>query len=257
MACYIVSGSASGIGGAVREMYTAAGHTVIGIDIRNADICADLSTAEGRQQAIEEGLKRCGGTLDGLILCAGLGSHVTPAIKIAQVNYFGMTELLDAFLPALQKGKDRAAVVVSSVASVQITWDTNPMADAYEKGDVARIEAVLDAAGPKSGHLAYASSKNAVTVAVRRRVVSWGKAGVRLNTVAPGAVNTPLLLEGMKDPRYGEAIKNFVGPIGRNAVPAEIAQTIGFLMGSQASFVHGTQLYVDGGMDALVRPTQF
>ena len=75
--------------------------------------------------------------------------------------------------------------------------------------------------------------------------------------MAPGAVNTPLLLEGMKDPRYGEAIKNFVGPIGRNAVPAEIAQTIGFLMGSQASFVHGTQLYVDGGMDALVRPTQF
>lgn len=257
MPCTLISGSASGIGAAVREALQAAGHTVIGVDLRNADICGDLSTAEGRRAIVEQALERCGGTLDGVVLCAGLGSHVKPATTIAAVNYFGVTDLLDGLLPALQKGSNPAAVVVSSVASTQVSWATNPLGEAFEAGDEAKIAAILEAAGDKSGHLAYAGSKNAVTVAVRRRVVTWGKAGVRLNTVAPGAVDTPLLQAGMQDPRYGAAIKAFVSPLGRNAVPAEIAQSVSFLMSAQASFVHGAQLVVDGGMDAMVRPTQF
>lgn len=252
-----VSGSGSGIGAAVARRFIDAGHTVLGIDLKNADISADLSTSEGREAAIAATLERCGGALDGLVLCAGLGSHVQPVSKIVAVNYFGVVDLLDALLPALQKGNAASAVVVSSVASTQLAWDRNPLGAALEAGDEAQVAAALAAAGDRAGYLAYAGSKNAVTAAVRRRVTTWGRAGVRLNTVAPGAVETPLLQAGLADPRYGKAISDFVAPIPRRARPEEIAATIAFLMGPDAGYIHGAQFMVDGGIDALARPTQF
>jgi NAD(P)-dependent dehydrogenase (short-subunit alcohol dehydrogenase family) len=158
---------------------------------------------------------------------------------------------------ALQRGQSPSAVVVSSVASSQLPWDRNPLAAALEAGDEAAVAAVCAGAGPKAGHLVYAGSKNAVTVAVRRRAVTWGAAGVRLNTVAPGAVETPLLQAGLADPRYGQAIQKFVAPIARRARPQEIAAMIDYLMGEHAGFIHGAQFTVDGGIDAQARPTQF
>lgn len=257
MTTIALSGSRSGIGAAVAAALSALGHRIIGIDLRDADICADLSEAAGRQAAVQAVLERSGGVLDGLILCAGLGSHVEPAEKIAQVNYFGAVELLDGLLPALQKGQAPCAVVVSSVASSQLSWDRNPLGAPLEAGDHAAVQAACAAAGPRAGHLAYAGSKNALTVAVRRRAVDWGAAGVRLNTVAPGAVETPLLQAGLQDPRFGAAIRNFVAPIARRAEPREIASMIVYLMGPDAGFIHGAQFTVDGGIDAAARPTAF
>jgi NAD(P)-dependent dehydrogenase (short-subunit alcohol dehydrogenase family) len=148
-------------------------------------------------------------------------------------------------------------VVISSVASAMLPWEKNPLAAACEAGDEAQASAIVMGAGPQGGNLAYAGSKNALTVAVRKRASVWGQAGVRLNTLAPGATETPLLQAGLQDPRYGEAIKNFVAPIARRADPAEIASVVVFLMSQAASFVHGAQFYVDGGIDAATRPTQF
>lgn len=257
MSTIALTGSASGIGAATAQRLAAAGHRLIGIDLRNADVAADLSTAEGRSQAIAAVLERCGGALDALVLCAGLGPQVEPASTVAAVNYFGSVALLDGLRPALEKGASPCAVVVSSVASAQLPWEKNPIGAALEAGDEARVAAVLAAAGPRAGQLAYAGSKNALTVAVRRRVPEWGRAGVRLNTVAPGAVETPLLQAGLADPRYGQAIKDFVAPIPRRARPDEIAATIAFLLGPDAGFIHGAQFFVDGGVDAAARPTQF
>jgi NAD(P)-dependent dehydrogenase (short-subunit alcohol dehydrogenase family) len=257
MTTIALSGSRSGIGAATAAALAALGHRIIGIDLRDADVCADLSSADGRAAAVQQVLSQCGGVLDGLVLCAGLGAHVEPASKIAEVNYFGAVALLDGLLPALQKGQAPSAVVVSSVASSQLPWDKNPLGAALEAGDEAAVAAICAGAGPKAGHLAYAGSKNAVTVAVRRRAVAWGRAGVRLNTVAPGAVETPLLQAGLADPRYGQAIQNFVAPIARRAQPAEIASMIAYLMGPAAGFIHGAQFFVDGGIDAMARPTVF
>ncbi|GAB3627928.1 oxidoreductase [Pandoraea terrae] len=252
-----ISGAASGIGAATRAALEAAGHRVIGIDLRGSDIAADLSTPEGRAAAIAAVIDACGGTLDHLVLCAGVGPQVEPASTIVGVNYFGAVALLDGLLPALQKGNTPSAVVVSSVASVHLPWDQNPLAGPITAGDEGAIKQILEAAGERSGQLAYAGSKNAVTVAVRQRVKIWGDAGVRLNTVAPGAVATPLLQKGLDDPRYGQQIRDFVAPIPRHAQPAEIASLIAYLLGPQAGFIHGTQMFIDGGIDAAMRPTQF
>ena len=256
----VITGSASGIGAATRRALEAAGHHVIGVDLRNAEIACDLSRPEGRAQAVSAVLERCEGRLDALVLCAGLGVTFEPTTTIAQVNYYGAVELLDGLLPALTQGNRPAAVVISSVSSTLLPWDKNPLAAALEAHDEAQVGTILEAseaAGAKSGDLAYAGSKNAVTVAVRRRAAAWGAAGVRLNTVAPGATQTPLLEAGLNDPRYGEAIRDFLPPLGRRAEPAEIAAVVAFLLSPQASYVHGAQIVVDGGIDATMRPTQF
>ena len=257
MSTIVMSGCATGIGAATRKTLEAAGHKIIGVDIHDAEVIADLSIAEGRQKAIADVLVRCASGMDGVVLCAGLGVQVKPAGRVTSVNYFGALELLDAFLPELQKGQQPAAVVISSVASAHLAWDKNPLAAAFEAGDEAQAAAIVEGAGEQGGNLAYACSKNALTVAVRKRVNAWGKVGVRLNTVAPGATETPLLQAGLRDPLYGESIAKFLPPLGRRADPSEIASVIAFLMSPAANYVHGAQIVIDGGIDALMRPTAF
>ena len=252
-----ITGAGSGIGAATAARLQAAGHRVLGVDIRNAEILADLASADGRALAIAAVLEASHGVLDGLVLCAGVGPQVEPHAKIAAINYFGAVQLLDALRPALERGTSPSAVVVSSMASVQLPWSKNPIGAALEAGDEAQVATILAGAGERAGQLAYASSKNALTVAVRRRVPEWGRAGVRLNAVAPGAVESPLLQASLADPRYGQAIRDFVAPIPRRARPDEIAATIVFLLGADAGYIHGAQIVVDGGIDALARPTQF
>ncbi len=257
MSVIAITGSASGIGAASAARLRAAGAEVIGIDLRAADICADLASAAGRQAAVAALLQRCAGMLDALVLCAGLGPQSPSPLAVVAVNYFGAVELLDALLPALRRGSAPSALVVSSVAAAQLGWERNPIGAALEAGDLARVEAVLAGAGERAGQLAYAGSKNALSVAVRRRAGDWGRAGVRLNAVAPGAVETPLLRAGLADPRYGQAIRDFVPPLGRRAQPEEVAAVIAFLLSAEASYVHGAQWFVDGGVDAATRPMQF
>ena len=62
------------MGAATRKNLENDGHTVIGIDLRAAEVIADLSTDEGRSSAVSETLQRCNGRLDGLVTAAGLGS---------------------------------------------------------------------------------------------------------------------------------------------------------------------------------------
>jgi NAD(P)-dependent dehydrogenase (short-subunit alcohol dehydrogenase family) len=80
---------------------------------------------------------------------------------------------------------------------------------------------------------------------------------MRLNIIAPGAVETPLHQASKDDPRFGEAVKNFVAPMGRSGVPDEIADGVDFLLSDHSAFVNGSVLFIDGGMDAMVRSTRF
>jgi NAD(P)-dependent dehydrogenase (short-subunit alcohol dehydrogenase family) len=248
-----VTGSASGIGAAVRRRLASA-HTVVGVDLRDAEVVADLSTRAGRDAAVAGIRARAGGRLDRLVLCAGLGAHVDPASKVVAVNYFGAVELLDALFEDLRRGTDPAVVVLCSNSAQMLPLDDDRCVQAMLAGNEAEAGRLADADGPS---LAYMRSKHALGRAVRRRAGTWGRAGVRLNAVAPGPVETPLLQGGLADPRIGDAIRTLSVPLGRNGQPDEIAGVVAFLLGPDAAWINGAVYYVDGGNDAEILPDRF
>jgi NAD(P)-dependent dehydrogenase (short-subunit alcohol dehydrogenase family) len=250
-----ISGCATGIGAAVRSRLEASGDEIVGIDLRGAEIEADLSTPDGRASAADAVRDRFGESLDRLILCAGLGGHVDDHARVASVNYFGVTDLLDGLLPSLRHGESPGAVVIAS-NSAQLSPEIAdwPLVEALLSGDEPRARAVALEDG---GQKVYIASKNAVGRAIRRRAREWGEAGVRLNAVAPGTTRTPLLEAGLSEPGAGHAIRSFPVPLGRWAEPEEIAAVIAFLLGPEAAFVHGAVWYVDGGSDAMTRPERY
>lgn len=250
-----ITGSGSGIGAAVRKHLEAQGHQVIGVDLKNAEIRADLSNPEGRGLAIEGIVAACDGVLDHLVTCAGVGGHVEPKSLVASVNYFGSVELIDGLLPALQKGTNPAVVAIVSNSAQIAPLDDHPFVKALLDHDEPEACRLINAQG--SGPIAYMGSKHALGRAVRRRVRKWGDARVRLNGVCPGPVKTPLLQAGLDDPATADVIKNIDIPIGRWGEPEDIAKLVGFLLGPEAEWIHGSILYIDGGNDAEIRPDRY
>jgi NAD(P)-dependent dehydrogenase (short-subunit alcohol dehydrogenase family) len=250
-----ISGSASGIGAAVSKRLREAGHQVIGIDRSDAEVIADLSTNEGRAAAVTAVLERCEGVLDGLVCCAGIGVTAPSSGLILSVNYFGVSALLEGLAGALGKGSQPAALVIGSVAATQPGAEQQPMTEALLANDEASACAVAEALAQP--HVAYACSKYAITRHARHLSKAWAAQGIRLNVVAPGTVQTPLHQASLDDARFGKAVREFVAPLGRSGHPEEIAALVGFLQSPQAAFIHGSVVFIDGGMDAMVRPQRF
>lgn len=245
MATYGVTGSASGLGAAVRRRLEADGHDVVGVDLRDAEVVADLSGPDGRASAVERLLER--GPYAGFVACAGV-SHDHPNERIVEVNYFGAVELLAGVRPEIESGG--AAVVFSSNSIGLAVIDDDTCVDAMLAGDrAAAHEALADQVPP----VAYAMSKRALAAWVRSQVGAWAEAGVRINAVAPGAIETPLLDASRADPDFGPFIDALPIPLGRTGQPDEIAEVVLFLLGPGASYVHGSIVFCDGGIDAEAR----
>jgi NAD(P)-dependent dehydrogenase (short-subunit alcohol dehydrogenase family) len=252
MGIYAMTGGATGIGAAIKEQVRARGDQMIVVDIRDADVVADLSKPEGRAAAIAGILERTPEGLDGFVACAGLGPNNAPAL-VARVNYFGAVELLEGLRDAL--ARRRGAAVIISSNSAPMSTDADYVATLLagdEQGAVSHLEG-------KDGQTAYSGSKLAVARWVRRNAAAWAAQGVRMNAVAPGYITTPLSQAAAADPRYADAMKAFVGsiPVGRAGEPEDIANVVSFLLTPAASFICGSVLFVDGGHDAMFRPDQF
>ncbi len=250
-----VTGSASGIGAAIKARFEKDGFETIGVDLRNADIECDLSTPEGREAAASGILDRCGGKLDRLALCAGLGSSVQPASLICKVNYFGTIDVLDPLLPAMEQGEAPSVIVICSNSAQMGDFAEMPFVHAMLEHREADACQIIDDAN--SPILAYMCSKHALGRAVRRRAGEWGKAGVRLNAVCPGPTNTPLLQGTIDDPATKAAVEGLDIPLGRRGEPVDVANLVSFLCSPEASWIHGSIYYVDGGNDATVRPDRY
>jgi NAD(P)-dependent dehydrogenase (short-subunit alcohol dehydrogenase family) len=215
---------------------------------------ADLSTVEGREQAIAGVRALTAGGLDGLVTSAGLGPATKPASVVARVNFFGSQSLVDglADLLALRKG----AIVMISSNSAPMGTDENYVA-ALLKLDEEEACRIITETG--SGQIAYGGSKLAITRWMRRRCGGLAAQGVRINAVAPGMTRTALTDSVLEDAELGPAIKAFsqTVPLGGVASPGQIADVVTFLLSPAASFVCGSVFFVDGGHDATLRPDQF
>ncbi|OUC94916.1 SDR family oxidoreductase [Streptosporangium minutum] len=266
MATFAVTGSASGMGAASAAALSAAGHTVIGVDLRDADILADLGTAEGRERAAEEILARCGGTLDGVAAIAGVGPNMSDAAAVMSINYFGTVRLLERLRPALAaSGAGRAVVIGSNAASTVPIIDDDLVELALAGKEQAARERARAAAEAMPAEVramvpsisAYASSKFALARWVRRTAVTpaWARQGVLLNGIAPGAVLTPLMLGATGDAAdYDPDGFPTPMPLGVFGRPEDIAFWVQQFLRPEARFTTGAILYVDGGTDAAMRP---
>jgi NAD(P)-dependent dehydrogenase (short-subunit alcohol dehydrogenase family) len=253
MGMYALTGGATGIGAAIKQQLIGAGHQLISIDIRDADIIADLSSPEGRKTAIDSVRQAAPGGLDGLITCAGLGANVSDSALIASVNYFG-TIVLATELAEWVARKQGCMVLISSNSAPMAT--DNHLTEQFIAGDEA---AVRSTASGLAGQAVYSSSKQAVARWMRRNVNDFAARGIRINAVAPGYTRTPMTAAVEQDPVYGEAIKEFLAsiPLARPGLPEDMANATQFLLSPEASFICGSVLFVDGGHDAMLRPDQF
>src|SRR5262245_1615368 len=129
-----ITGSAGGIGAATRARLEKEGTRIIGVDVRDAEVIADLATAAGRRAVVEDVSAACDGVLDGLVAGAGIMGE-SPAV--AAVNYFGAIATLDGLRPVLARGTDAAAVAISSNSTTTTPGLPARLVDALLAGDEA------------------------------------------------------------------------------------------------------------------------
>jgi NAD(P)-dependent dehydrogenase (short-subunit alcohol dehydrogenase family) len=258
MGTYAVTGSASGMGHETAQRLRAGGHTVIGVDIKDADIVADLSTPHGRELAAAGVLAACGGKLDGAVLAAGLGPGPgrERLRQIGQVNYFGVVESLVAWRPALAAADRAKVVVVASNSTTTVPLVPRRTVKALLGHDADKALRSVRPFGPGAPTMMYAASKIAVSRWLRRHAVlpEWAGSGIRLNALAPGAIMTPLLQEQLATPRQAKAVRSFPVPLGGFGQAGHMADWMCFMLSESADFLCGSVIFVDGGTDAYFRP---
>lgn len=239
----VVTGVASGIGAATAALLQRDGATVIGVD-RNVPaaftgtfIQGDLSTAEGVAAVADRVPER----LDGLLNIAGVPG-TAPWQTVLAVNVFGVRDLTRLLLPRIADG----GAVVNLASNVANGW-------AERREDLARFvqaeaaEAIAAVAGdPEVTGNSYRFSKECVRWLTQVQAAeNLGR--VRVNSVSPGPVQTPILEDFKKD--HGrEKVEGAVALLGRAGQPEDIAQAIAFLLSEQAAWLNGTDLCVDGGL---------
>jgi NAD(P)-dependent dehydrogenase (short-subunit alcohol dehydrogenase family) len=170
----VVTGSASGIGQATARLLQAQGHTVIGVDLHDAEIVADLSLAEGRAQAVAEATARSGGKLDGLINNAGVLQRFSfdhpderALDEMWAVNVKAPFRTIARALPALKASGHGRIVNIAST-------------------DAKRFR---DPSAP----LGYVMSKHALLALSHAAKFAGWEDGVRVTALCPGAIDTELI----------------------------------------------------------------
>ena len=254
MGTICVTGSASGMGAATAARLRDDGHRVIGVDQRDADVVADLSTRDGREVAIAGVGDAAGGSLDGLVTFAGLGPVPgRSGALLTSVNYFGSVELLAGLRPVLAGGTNAAAVAIASNSTTCQPGIPQDLVDACVAGDEELARELGEATGSIN---AYPAAKTAICRFVRRNAPTddWIGSGIRLNAIAPGLIDTPLVAEGMADPEMKPLLEGFPIPVGRPGEPDEIAVLVDYLLSPLAGFFCGSVVLCDGGTEALLRP---
>ncbi len=243
MSRIVVTGAASGIGAATVRAALAAGHQVAALDAdpdrltRAWDgepvltVACDVTDAAAITTAFEAVEAAWGAPATGLVHAAGV-YRIGPAAELDSAEWRTVLDInaTGSFLVCQQFG--RRVLAAGVPASVVLLTSI-----AYARGDAAEPAA----------H--YAASKGAVVSLTRQLAVEWGKAGIRVNAVAPGVIATPMLRLTEDADRLDAYLRDGV-PLGRLGTADEVAAVCLFLLGNDAAYVSGAVLPVDGGAGA-------
>lgn len=245
---YVVTGTASGIGAATRDRIERDGHRVIDVDVRDASITVDLATAAGRAALVDEVRAALGGDpLDAVV--ANAGTMASPELCV-RVNYYGAVATLEGLRPLMVGSPAPRAVATASCSVI------SPHDPALVEACLAGDEEAAVAASAGTDLLAYPSSKRALARWLRLASVrpEWAGAGIALNAVAPGLVETPMLEPLVAEAAMRELVETVVPmPFGGRCRPEHVAELISFLAAAETERLTGQVVFVDGGSDAVNR----
>lgn len=226
----IVTGAAQGIGLAIANLFAEEGATVIAGDVKQTgtfdayeSVMLDVSRAEDWQRAVGATLARHG-RIDILINNAGIvacyeqihGTDMDSWNRVIAVNQTGTFLGMQAVLAPMR---------------------------AAGKGSIVNFSSIWGSVGAP-GAAAYHAAKGAVRNMTKNAAVSYAKENIRVNSVHPGLIWTPLI-----EAQSTEMNAAIVGqtPMGRMGQAMEVAQGCLFLASDEASFVTGAELNIDGG----------
>lgn len=237
----LVTGATGGIGVEIVRRLAAEGAAVVVTDLGEA-ACADLVAGSDRPDrhlarsldiAREDewrttvtAVRRRFGRLDALVNNGAIGS-------LASV----VDEDLDRY---------NRVIEVSQTGTWLGMKHAGALIEDSGGGSIVNLCSILGTVGGLGNSLAYAAAKGAVRTMTKNAALHWATKAVRVNSVHPGFIETEQLLE-----RY-EGTERHRGmlagtPMGRLGRAAEVAAAVAFLAGDDATFVTGTELYVDGG----------
>jgi NAD(P)-dependent dehydrogenase (short-subunit alcohol dehydrogenase family) len=245
---FAVTGAASGIGHAVAQQLLDTDAEVYCLDrnIPTAPVTKHVAVDLADPRDIDAALAGLDGEFHGLINVAGIPGTAPPDLVLA-VNTLAVRHLTEAFMSRLNPGG--SIITVSSTAGsgwpIRLAAIRELLATPTFEAGAAWFKA-----HPQQGN-AYIFSKEATTVYSMMMSLAAAKAGIRVNAVLPGPVETPILVDFEQTMGKGtlDGLKHL---LGRHAAPDEIASAVVFLTSDAARWINGHALVVDGGITGAV-----
>lgn len=191
------------------------------------------------------------GDITGLVHAAGVSPSQAPPEAILAVDLYGTAVVLEEFGKVIARGG--AGVVIASQSGHRLgalTPEQNVALATTPADELLKLPMLQPDQITDTLH-AYQLAKRGNALRVMAEAVRWAKRGARVNTISPGIVITPLAVDELTGPR-GEGYRRMIklSPVGRAGTPDEVASVAALLMGSDGSFITGSDVLMDGGVTA-------